>query len=224
MRRASEASGVEGEGVGSPRRRSEARTCGGAALLALALAACHGARHDAPAAAPAAAVAEDGPSLYDLPIALRDGRFDAQRGHPVIVAMFFATCPAACPAMIDDVARVLADAPDTHVLLVSFDAARDTPARLAELARVHHLDARWTLAAADDANARTLAAAIGLKYRRLPDGAFTHSTAIVALDSDGRVIARTDRLGDPGALAGALRDAALRTNRTRRQLDTTMIE
>lgn len=181
-----------------------------ALVLVLALLAC-GRRHaDVPPPVEVAAVT--GPSLYDLPIELRDGRFDAQRGRPVIVAMFYATCPAACPAMIDDVARVLAAAPDTHVLLVSFDPARDTAAALAELARIHHLDARWTLTAADDANARVLAAAIGFKYRRLPDGAFTHSTAIVALDGDGRVIGRTDRLGDDAALVGALRD--VRTLRT----------
>ena len=176
-----------------------------AVLVALALAACSGGRHGAPAPAPAPTIAPAGPSLYDLPIELRDGRFDAQRGHPVLVAMFYATCPAACPAMIDDLSRVLAEAPDTHVLLVSFDAARDTPSRLADLARVHRLDARWTLTAADESNARVLAAAIGLKYRRLPDGVFTHSTAIVALDPDGRVIARTDRLGDDESLVRTLR-------------------
>ena len=183
-----------------------------AMLVALVLAACGG-HHTAPPPAPAAPeAAVAGSSLYDLPIVLRDGRFDAQRGHPVLVAMFYGTCPAACPAMIDDLARVLAEAPETHVLLVSFDAARDTPARLAELARIHRLDARWTLDAADESNARMLAAAIGLKYRRLPDGAFTHSTAIVALDDAGRVIGRTDRLGDHQPLVGALRD--LRTLRT----------
>ena len=181
-----------------------------AALLALALVACGGRHADVPAPAPVAQVT--GPSLYDLPIQLRDGQLDAQRGHRMLVAMFYGTCPAACPAMIDDLTRVLADAPDTHVLLVSFDAARDTPERLAELVRAHRLDARWTLAAADDANARMLAAAIGLKYRHLPDGGFTHSTAIVALDGEGRVIGRTDRLGDHDALVGALRD--VRTDRT----------
>jgi protein SCO1/2 len=181
-----------------------------ALFVALALAACSGHRVEP---APAADAAVSGPSLYDLPIELREGRFDAQRGHPVLVAMFYGTCPAACPAMIDDLARVLADAPETHVVLVSFDAARDTPDRLAELARIHHLDARWTLAAADEPNARTLAAAIGLKYRRLPDGAFTHSTAIVALDGDGRVIARTDRLNDHDALVRSLRTVDSRVSR-----------
>ncbi len=171
-------------------------------LLVLALVAC-GSRH-AGAPAPVPTAAATGPSLYDLPIELRDGRFDAQRGHPVIVAMFYATCPAACPAMIDDIGRVLAETPDAHVLLVSFDAARDTPDRLAELARIHRLDERWTLPAADDANARMLASAIGLKYRRLPDGAYTHSTAIVALDAAGRVIGRSDRLGDHEPLVAAL--------------------
>jgi protein SCO1/2 len=152
----------------------------------------------APGTTPPAA---SGASLYDLGLPV----LEPHRGERLVVSMFFGTCPAACPALIDDLARVVADAPDAHVLLVSFDPARDTPAQLAALASAHHLDARWTLVAADDGEARVLASAIGFKYRRLPDGQFTHTTAAVALDRQGHVLARMDRLGDHGALLAALR-------------------
>jgi hypothetical protein len=123
---------------------------------------------------------------------------------PVIVSMFYGSCPAACPALVDDLARLAAEAPDARIVLVSFDAERDTPARLRELAHEHHLDARWTLSAANERDARALAAMIGLRYRKLANGAFWHTTAIVVLDRDGRPIARTDRLGDHAALLAAL--------------------
>jgi protein SCO1/2 len=142
-------------------------------------------------------------SFYD------DVHLDAleqQRGHTVLVSMFYGSCAAACPALIDDIARVLAENPasDARVLLVSFDPARDTPARLRELAREHHLDSRWTLTAAPESEARALAAALGFRYQRLPDGNFAHSANVVALDRDGRPIGRMDRLGDHDSLRAAL--------------------
>jgi protein SCO1/2 len=91
------------------------------------------------------------------------------------------------------------------VLLVSFDPANDTPARLQQVAREHHLDARWTLASATDGDARTLAAVLDVHYRKLGDGSFAHDSVVVALDADGRPIARMRGLGDHAALAAALR-------------------
>jgi protein SCO1/2 len=141
-----------------------------------------------------------GPSIYDLPVALRDSRgesiaLDTDRGSTTLVSMFYGTCPAACPALIDAMGRIAARAPDTKLLLVSFDPAHDTPAHLADLAREHHLDARWTLAAADDP--RALAAVLGIKYRGLANGQFLHTSAIVAVDGEGRPLARMEGLGDP---------------------------
>jgi protein SCO1/2 len=154
----------------------------------------------------------DTASLYDLPVRLRssDGHtlgLGAQRGHVVLVTMFYATCPAACPVLIEEVRHVVQAAgdPDVRVVLVSFDAERDTPARLRELAAARHLDARWTLASASETDARMLAAALAIKYRKLGDGSFSHTAAIVALDAEGRPFARVDRLGEPDALVAALR-------------------
>jgi len=192
------------------------------AIAALVLAACCAQRTTEPprpAPRPPAAVATpvpapespqpaaDAPSIYDLEVRLRDatGRdvgLDVQRGHPTLVAMFYSSCPAACPVLIEEVKRVLAEAhrTDAHVLLVSFDSANDTPERLAELARVRHLDERWTLAAASDFDARAIAAVLGVKYTKLASGAFAHTSVIVGLDTDGHPRARADRAGEHAAL------------------------
>jgi len=177
------------------------------ALLAV-IAACSG--HAPEHAAPKPPKLGTGPSLYDLalPLTSQTGaaiRLDVDRGHPTLVSMFYGSCTAACPALIDRVAHTLEQArPDARVLLVSFDPARDTPARLAELARAHHLDARWTLAAASPADARTLAAVLGIKYRVLQSGEFFHTSVVVALDANGATLARAEGLGDSPALVDAL--------------------
>jgi protein SCO1/2 len=143
-----------------------------------------------------------GPSIYDLTITLRasDDRsipLDVDRGHPTLISMFYGSCAMACPALIGYLRQVMATAPsDTRVLLVSFDAARDTPEHLRSLVATHRLDARWTLASASPADARTLAAVLGTKYRSTPRGEFIHNTVIVALDGDGQPIAKLTGIGD----------------------------
>ena len=184
------------------------------ALLA-ALVACN-ARHPAERVVPVPsdppAFVPDEPSIYELPITLRDaeGRtigLDTQRGHHVLVAMFYGSCGVMCPALIDELGRVLDEAPDrdVRVLLVSFDPARDTPERLRDLISLHRLDDRWTLAAAGDADARTLASVLGMRYRKLPNGEYSHTSPIVALDAEGRPIGRAAGLGRREGLTAALR-------------------
>jgi protein SCO1/2 len=192
-------------------------------LIALSLlAACRAQRVPEPAAAapapapvqPAAVIerAEPlGPSIYDLGMSLRDARgqtigLDVHRGHPTLVAMFYATCPVACPVLTAEVQTTLDELgrSDARVLLVSFDPARDTPEKLAALVTERKLDDRWTVAAATESDARTLAAVLGVKYRKLANGEFAHGSTIVALDGEGRPVARTDRLGQRESLLTAL--------------------
>lgn len=178
-------------------------------LVLTLLAACS--RHAPVHEAPKPAKVGSGPSLYDLqlPLTAQTGaaiRLDVDRGHPTLVSMFYGSCAAACPALIDRIGRTLdeAHAADARVLLVSFDPARDTPAHLAALAREHHLDSRWTLAAASPTDARTLAAVLGIKYRVLQDGEFFHTSVVVALDRDGATLTRAEGLGDSPALVDAI--------------------
>lgn len=125
---------------------------------------------------------------------------DLHRGHPTLITMFYGSCPAACPMLITAMQVYESQLDESaqarlRVLLVSFDAARDTPRELDRLAKLHHADAtRWTFASAADPDARRIAALLGISYRHLPSGEFEHSLLITLLDSDGRAIASTAKL------------------------------
>ena len=145
-------------------------------------------------------------SLYQIqaPLIAQDGRaikLDVYRGKPVLVTMFYAGCQATCPVIIDTLRSVehklnAAQLADLRVLLVSIDPEHDTPEALAALARERRIDtARWTLARADENDVRQIAAALGLQYRRLPDGQFSHATQISVLDARGEILAQSAQLG-----------------------------
>ena len=152
-------------------------------------------------------------SLYQLHETLQsqDGKsigLDTWRGQPVLVTMFYGSCPATCPLIIDTLRAVerKLDEPrrkQLRVLLVSLDPERDTPAALRKLADERRVDtARWTLAQADEASVRRIAAALAIQYRKLPNGEFSHSTIISVLDPAGKILVQSAELGsaDPEVL------------------------
>lgn len=163
----------------------------------------------------ATAQAADPPgSIYQLDAKLTDQSgaaigLDAYRGRPVLVTMFYATCPAACPLLIDTlraVERTLdkGQLGTTRVLMISIDPERDTPAALAELARARRIDlSRWTLATTDAATVRKIAALLSIQYRQLPGGEFNHSSVITVLSPEGEIVTQSALLGkvDPGITA-----------------------
>jgi protein SCO1/2 len=133
-----------------------------------------------------------------------------RRGHVQLISMFYASCTYTCPLTIDagkgiEHALTPAQRDAVRLLMVSFDTQRDTPAALGALAKKRKLDsARWTLARADEASARKFAAVLGVRYRRLANGDFSHTSEWILLDADGRILGRTDQLGtvpDPKFLA-----------------------
>ena len=134
----------------------------------------------------------------------QDGRaftLAQRRGRPQLVAMFYSSCKYACPLLIDSgkgVEHVLtpAERGKLRILYISLDPARDQPKVLSALATQRKLDrARWTLATTDDAGVRRTAAVLGVRYRKLANGEFNHSSELILLDAEGRVVARTDKLG-----------------------------
>ncbi len=148
-----------------------------------------------------------GDSVYHLDIGLtdqdaHDRRFPALRGEVRVVSMFYANCPYVCPLIVDTLKhteRALSDAERARlrITLVSLDPERDTPAALREVADKRHLDlARWTLARASAQDVRKLAAMLGVQYRHLENREFNQSSVLVLLDADGRVLARSSRLGE----------------------------
>jgi protein SCO1 len=135
----------------------------------------------------------------------RKTTFAATGGHVQIVTMFYASCPMACPLIIDtlrniDRALPAAGRSKLGILMLSIDPERDTPAALNALAVERRItDPRWVLARATPSDTRALAAALGIQYRALGNGDFDHSSTMVLLDSEGRVLARSSKLGTPDA-------------------------
>ncbi|MCD9231076.1 SCO family protein [Ralstonia pseudosolanacearum] len=167
------------------------------ALLALLLA---GTAAGAQAAGPLAAG-----SLYASGAALTDqsGRvfhLADLRGEPVLVSMFYSSCSMVCPMIFETIRATLdkggKSARDgVRVLMITVDPERDSVAVLKKTAADHGADDRWQLARADSSGTRSIAALLGVQYRRLADGDFNHSSTIVLLDAQGRINARTNTLG-----------------------------
>lgn len=126
---------------------------------------------------------------------------DSRRGHPQLVAMFYTSCSKVCPLIIDtglavDKALTAIERAKLRVLLISLDPGNDSPQALMSVAKKRSLDrTRWTLARADANGVRKLAALLGVRYRRLQNGEFNHTSAVFLLDADGRILARTEQMG-----------------------------
>ncbi len=172
------------------------------------------ARTNAPAAA-ASPQALPSNSVYQLPLVLTDQHGKARdwrgrRGKPQLVAMFYSNCRYICPLIIESgkaVERQLTPAQQAKlgVLYISMDPERDTPKRLAQLVRERRIDdRRWTLAAPRAGDVRSVAGLLDIRYRQLSDGEFNHTSALILLDADGRILARTEKMGsevDPAFVA-----------------------
>lgn len=147
-----------------------------------------------------------GSSVYQLPITLTDQeghafKLSAKRGQPVIVSMFYNSCEFVCPMLIDTLRETensLTPEERAHLstLLVTFDPARDDVAVLKSVAVKRQLDsARWTLARTDAVAVRKLAATLGIQYRLLSNGEYNHTTVLILLDGAGRIVGRSQKMG-----------------------------
>ena len=158
-------------------------------------------------------------SLYHLDAtwtndAAKPLQLDAFRGQPVILAMIFTHCEYACPAIVADISRTLAQLPPavaakTRVVLVSFDTARDVPATLAAYRARTGLGEAWTLLHGSAGNVRELAMLLGVKYQQDSRGQFSHSNLFTVLNPAGEVVHQQLGLfGDVAPAVRALTDAA----------------
>lgn len=134
----------------------------------------------------------------------------ALRGEPVVLAMFFANCEYACPVLVNDMRRLRDSLPAdvrarARFVLVSFDAARDTPAALKAYRERNALDAGWTLLHGDADSVQELAMVLGLKYKQDARGQFSHSNLITVLNAGGEIAyQRAGLMGDVSELAKAV--------------------
>ena len=145
-------------------------------------------------------------SVYNLQVSVEDqfGEFkglDQYIGKPVLVTMFYASCPHVCPMLISTIklteSKLSAEErADLRVLTISIDPERDTPEKLRETMERHSVDSsRWSLVRPQQADLRTIAGVFGIRYKQLADGEFNHTTRIILLDRDGVQVASTEQLG-----------------------------
>jgi len=145
-------------------------------------------------------------SIYNLAVPLTDQAgerrsLDSYRGHPVLITMFYGSCPNACPLLIETMRAVGSAVPvpqraQLRVLMISIDPEHDTVANLAALARARHVDtSRWTLARTDAASVRKIAAVLNVQYRQLPDGGYNHSSIVTLLSEQGEIVLQSSVLG-----------------------------
>ncbi|MBO9716187.1 MAG: SCO family protein [Pseudoxanthomonas sp.] len=174
-------------------------------MLALALSLGTGVASAAQAAdtgATTAAQALPGESLYHLQAGLTDQHGQALQwrdlqGRPQLVSMFYGNCHVMCPLILENAKSVQKQLPEAlrdqlGVAMLTLDPARDTPAVLAEVAQRHRVPDAWRFLqpAADDV--RALASVLDIRYRFREDGSINHTSALVLLDAQGRVLARSE--------------------------------
>lgn len=147
-----------------------------------------------------------GNSLYQLPASFETAEGTSMklsdfRGSPLLVTMFYSHCTSVCPLVTAQLQRLVAqfspaEQRQMRVLMVSFDSVRDTPEALSAFKAAHHIEdsSTWVLARASAGDVRALAAALGIRYRELPDHSFNHSALISLADRDGTIRARSSDL------------------------------
>jgi Uncharacterized protein SCO1/SenC/PrrC, involved in biogenesis of respiratory and photosynthetic systems len=144
--------------------------------------------------------------VYQLNVALTDQagrsfRLDERRGRPLLVSMFYTSCQFVCPMLIDalrdaETQLTPAERERLGIVVVTFDPEHDSVAVLKHTADERGLDgSRWSLARTDPATVRKLASVLGIQYKALPHGDFNHTTVLLLLDEEGRIVARSTQLG-----------------------------
>jgi len=135
-------------------------------------------------------------SIYQLDVSFTtdEGRpFSLRelRGEPVVLTLFYTSCQAACPRMVEEMQRIEAALPEkaaqhTHFVLITFDPETDTVAALKAYRTARRLDARWILARGSTEDVRMLAMTLGIQYKQ--EGAmFAHSNLISILNREGEL-------------------------------------
>lgn len=116
------------------------------------------------------------------------------RGKTQVFTMIFANCTYACPILANDMRRIASELTedelkDVQFTLVSIDPERDTPERLMQFAQDQNLNlAHFQLLTGERSDIDDLAALTGFRYKKEPDGSFSHSNIITILNEEGEII------------------------------------
>jgi len=144
----------------------------------------------APVAAPAVAVQGPGVAAQDLRALLANGRDIS------VVEFVYTHCETLCLAggtVFQQMQAALQAAPTpprVQLVSISFDPARDDPARLASYAKSMGADARWWRIVRVPTNAETRTLLEAFRVVVVPDGRgdFQHNAALLVVDREGRLL------------------------------------
>lgn len=114
-------------------------------------------------------------------------------GKYVVLAMFYATCTAICPRIAAEMRRLeqnlsAAARGKTQFVLISFDSERDNPAALTRFMEKMKLTGSFTLLSGKPDGVREVAAALGVNYKKLENGEYSHSSLFTLLSPTGEIV------------------------------------
>lgn len=128
-------------------------------------------------------------------------------GRIQVVAMVYTSCQYACPRILADLKSIQSSLEETAAselgfCLITIDPERDTVEAYKTYATKNDLDSeRWTFLRGEPGDILELANLLGVRYKKMPDGEFSHSNIITLLKPNGEVVYQLNGLGaDPGEL------------------------
>lgn len=133
--------------------------------------------------------------------------------HPFVITMAYTTCKDICPLVVADMqmierATIKDHGDDVYFIFVTLDPDHDTPTTMAAYAKDRGLDPdRWIFLQGDINSVRRLAAALGIRYRRVDATTIDHSTVITLVNKAGEIM--TQSSGEPSTLS-ALTDTLIK--------------
>ncbi|WP_373999550.1 SCO family protein [Bdellovibrio bacteriovorus] len=142
-----------------------------------------------------------GSSLYQLESTWTDSEgkkvlLKDLKGKPRLVAMLYTRCTTACPLLVEDLKSLISKLPakkqSVSVTLFSFDSEKETAATMKEFLQKKKV--KWQILKGDSSDVAEVAAALGVRYKKLPSGEYVHSNVIYLLDSEGVMIAKKEGL------------------------------
>ena len=148
----------------------------------------------------------------DVPLVDQQGRrvsLADWRGAPAIVTFAFGHCATVCPVVVNDLqgARRRAGRPDVPLIVLTLDPWRDTPERLASIAKSWSLSEHDRVLSGEVAEVEAVLDSLGIARRRNETtGDVDHATTVFVLGSDGHIGWRGD-----GGTAGVERLLASRS-------------
>lgn len=181
------------------------------ALVSWLLAGCSD--HDRPARFEYLVALASPKAVADFALVDQHGQsFDADslRGHWSVLFLGFTYCPDICPTTLGVLASVQKQLPASDRLpqfvFVSADPERDTPARLGEY--VGLFNPEWTALSGPFEQLDRLVQSLSLAYVKVPVGGgdytIDHSTALVLIDPEARMVGFYPAPLDPAELVADL--------------------